>query len=175
MKVMKVVWITFLMLSLAVVYSFKVPINNLYGHDDKHTCDTMPVLNKEIVDFVQKHLKQKVGRGECWDLAAQPLNELGASWNKEYEFGLKVDYRRDCIYPGDIIQFEGAVIKTQTGNLTITSVFDHHTAIIFKVNGEGKFVIAHQNTSDFGRKVGLNDLDLTNVEKGSFTIYRPYQ
>ena len=171
---MKVVWIAVLIVCSVVVYSCKIPTNKVSGKIDKHTCDTVPVLNKGIIDFVKKHLKKKVGRGECWDLAAEPLNELGANWDKNYVYGLKVNYQTECIYPGDIIQFEGVLVKTQKGNMTITSILDHHTAIIYEVNGTGKFVIAHQNTSDFGRKVGLSELDLDNIQKGSFTIYRPF-
>ena len=59
--------------------------------------------------------------------------------------------------------------------MTITSVMDHHTAIVYEVKDIGKYIIAHQNTSDFGRRVGLSELDLANIQKGRFTIYRPYK
>ncbi len=173
---MKAAWIGIL-LSQFILFSFS---NNRLNINDNQlnktiNSDSIPQLNQQIVSFVSAHLKQKVGRGECWDLAAQPLNESGAIWDKEYRYGKVVDYRRDSIYPGDIIQFEGVEIKKVIGNMTIMSNLEHHTAVIYEVQGKGQYIIAHQNTSDFGRKVGLSELDLSNILRGSFTIYRPYK
>ena len=173
---MKAAWIGIL-LSQFILFSFS---NNKLNINDNQlnktiNSDSIPQLNQQIVSFVSAHLKQKVGRGECWDLAAQPLNESGAIWDKEYRYGKVVDYRRDSIYPGDIIQFEGVEIKKVIGNMTIMSNLEHHTAVIYEVQGKGQYIIAHQNTSDFGRKVGLSELDLSNILRGSFTIYRPYK
>ncbi len=173
---MKAAWIGIL-LSQFILFSFS---NNRLNINDNQlnktiNSDSIPQLNQQIVSFVSAHLKQKVGRGECWDLAAQPLNESGAIWDKEYRYGKVVDYRRDSIYPGDIIQFEGVEIKKVMGNMTIMSNLEHHTAVIYEVQGKGQYIIAHQNTSDFGRKVGLSELDLSNILRGSFTIYRPYK
>ena len=173
---MKAAWIGIL-LSQFILFSFSNNKLNIYDNQLNKTInsDSIPKLNKKIVSFVSAHLKQKVGRGECWDLAAQPLNESGAIWDKEYRYGKVVDYRRDSIYPGDIIQFEGVEIKKVMGNMTIMSNLEHHTAVIYEVQGKGQYIIAHQNTSDFGRKVGLSELDLSNILRGSFTIYRPYK
>ena len=172
---MKAAWIGIL-LSQFILFSFS---NNRLNINDNQlnktiNSDSIPQLNQQIVSFVSAHLKQKVGRGECWDLAAQPLNESGAIWDKEYRYGKVVDYRRDSIYPGDIIQFEGVEIKKVIGNMTIMSNLEHHTAVIYEVQGKGQYIIAHQNTSDFGRKVGLSELDLSNILRGSCRSYRPY-
>ena len=141
----------------------------------KHFYDSgdIPPLNKGIIQYVNDNLHKKVARGECWDLAAEPLNQLGATWDKMYGFGRVVDIQKDCIYPGDIIQFECVVVKTVSGNKTITSIMEHHTAIIYEVKDKEQFVLAHQNTSDFGKKVGLSDFNLKDVIKGTFTIYQP--
>ena len=165
-----------LVASIFLSYSFNLPKYSIDNHKDAViNCDSTPALNQDIIAYVNKHIKRTVGRGECWDLAAEPLNELGATWDKNYDYGMKVNYKTDCIYPGDIIQFEGVLIKTKKGNMTITSVMDHHTAIVYEVKDVGKYIIAHQNTNDFGRKVGLSELDLANIQKGRFTIYRPYK
>jgi hypothetical protein len=172
---MKVTWIGFLIVCSISFFAFDTPAITTVKSIDKYTCDSIPLLNQGIIAFVKNHLKKKVGRGECWDLAAEPLNELGATWDKEYVFGEEVNYKTDCIYPGDIIQFEDVIVKTVKGNMTITAVLDHHTAIVYEVTGRGKYLIAHQNTSEFGRKVGLTELDLANIQKGSVIIYRPYK
>ena len=135
--------------------------------------DTLPELNNEILAFVDSHLHKKVGYGECWDLAAIPLNTLNAKWDRQYVFGKLLKPTIDSILPGDIIQFEGVVLKKINGNSQITSSFEHHTAIIYKVLGNNQFVLAQQNTSDLGRKVGFSEIDFSNLVKGRYMIYRP--
>ena len=49
----------------------------------------------------------------------------------------------------------------------------HHTAIIYKVNAKGNFDLAHQNYGYSKRKVGITNLELKNITKGDFFIYRP--
>ena len=142
-------------------------------HLKRYECGDVPDLNKGIIQYVKEHIHKKVARGECWDLAAEPLNMLGANWDKMYGFGKKVDIRYDCIYPGDIIQFEGVIVKVINGNKTITEMMEHHTAIIYEVKDKNNFVLAHQNTGDFGRKVGLSALNIKDITDGRFTIYQP--
>jgi len=135
--------------------------------------DTLPPLNNDIIAYVDAHLHQKVGYGECWDLAAIPLNNSNVRWDKKYVFGKLLNPEKDSILPGDIVQFEGVVIKTRHGNSLITSYLEHHTAIIYTVLGNNRYTLAQQNTSDLGRKVGFSDIDLSNLVKGRYMIYRP--
>lgn len=136
-------------------------------------CDTVPDLNKQIVAFVKSSLNKKIGRGECWDLAAQALNKTGADWDKNYVFGKEIAYKTECVYPGDIIQFEGVEIEYKKKDVFYREQLEHHTAIIYQVKDRGKFVVAEQNTNTLGKKVGLNDLELNTILKGSFKIFRP--
>ncbi|MDQ3100930.1 MAG: hypothetical protein M3R08_06060, partial [Bacteroidota bacterium] len=55
--------------------------------------DTLPPLNQKVVEYVQLNMKQKVGRGECWDLAAAALEHAGAAWDGKYQFGTPVDVK----------------------------------------------------------------------------------
>ena len=50
---------------------------------------------------------------------------------------------------------------------------EHHTAIIYQVNGTGDYTLAHQNTAFTGQKVGTSHLNLKDVITGTFQIYRP--
>ena len=136
-------------------------------------CDDTPELNKQVVDFVTANLKKKVGKGECWDLAAGALNLIGAKWNGAYVYGDVVRYKTECVYPGDIIHFNGVKVTYEVDNRIYTEIMDQHTAIIYKVEGKGDYIIAHQNTAFSGRKVGLSPLNLEDITKGRFTIYRP--
>jgi hypothetical protein len=54
-------------------------------------CDTVPPpLNRSILTFVEEHLDQKVGSGECWDLVAVALDKAGR------EMGRRVRLREAC-------------------------------------------------------------------------------
>lgn len=134
--------------------------------------DSIPELNGKIISFVKKNIGKKVGRGECWDLVQIPLNENKANWDGEYGFGGKVNYKKDQIFPGDIIQFEKVEIKIKDGNKTYTYSYYHHTAVVYEVLSKGKYKIAEQNT-DKGKKVTIDELDLNFMTKGKVQFFRP--
>lgn len=136
-------------------------------------CDSIPPLNQLVLAFVTPQIKKRVGRGECWDLADYALRSVEAKWDGRYQYGMLLDPKSDCVYAGDIIQFEGVKTMYKDGTRTEVQEFQHHTAIIYEVKGDGRFVLAHQNTPFSGRKVGLSRLDLSHVVRGRYKIYRP--
>lgn len=133
----------------------------------------VPELNQQIVKYVGTVIGTKVGRGECWDLAHDALEGAGASWDHAYGFGKEVFPSRDSIYPGDIVQFNNVVIKSDTPEGLLTETYGIHTAVVYEVLGPGKYRIAHQNTGFSGRKVGLSVLTLANKKSGKIRFYRP--
>jgi len=135
-------------------------------------CDSIPSLNKEIIKYVDTKLHKKVGNGECWTLAAEALNTVNAKWDGQFTFGDEVNWEKECIYPGDIIQFKNVTVKYKDGNTIITEKMPQHTAIIYEVKGEGDFVLANQNVGG-KKKVVLTPLDMKNITKGKYHIYRP--
>jgi hypothetical protein len=138
---------------------------------------TIPEANATIIKYIESVIGKKVDRGECWDLANQALKLVKADWDGEFKYGKLLDPKKDTIYPGDIIQFKNVVIEEveENGNETLTTKqkMAQHTAIVYKVNGQGDFMIAHQNTSFSGRKVGVSRLVLKYVKRGQIYIYRP--
>lgn len=165
--------VAYSLLAIVVLSSFFYCKSSAIANSKSYECGDIPDLNKGIIQYVKENINKKVSRGECWDLAAEPLNQLGANWDKMYVFGKKIAIKSDCIYPGDIIQFEGVVAKVVKRNITITSHLEHHTAIIYEVKEKSSFVLAHQNTGDWGRKVGLSDFNLNDITQGTLTIYQP--
>lgn len=133
----------------------------------------VPALNRAIIAYVEKVMGTQVDRGECWDLAYQALESTGAAWDGQYRYGKKIDPRKDPVYPGDLIQLEKVKVTYQKDNTFYTESYPHHTAIIYRVYGKGKYQLAHQNTGFSGRKVGLSDFDMTIVKKGKMFFYRP--
>lgn len=146
---------------------FPHQINRLSIHD------SIPEMNKQIIDFVKSKIKTKVGTGECWDLAAEALKSVNATWNMPYVFGREVNYKYEPVFPGDIIQFEGIQLNYVINNKKYTEKMSHHTAIIFEVKDNTNFTIAHQNNGYSGRKVGVSPLELKTITRGKFKIYRP--
>lgn len=136
-------------------------------------CDSIPNLNKQILDYTKTTIGKKVATGECWDLAAEALNSVNAKWDGRYKFGKAVDPETECIYPGDVVQFEGVQVEYKNKERFFIESMPHHTAIIYKVNGKGNYELAHQNFGRGGRKVGITNLELKNITNGKIIIYRP--
>jgi hypothetical protein len=136
-------------------------------------CNEKLPMNEQIIAFVNSNMNKKVGKGECWDLANEALKLVEAKWDGNLKFGRKVDYKKECIYPGDIIQFEKVKVKYTENKITYQESMAHHTAIIYEVKGIGDFILAHQNTAYTGRKIGTSSLNLMNVTGGKISIFRP--
>ncbi|MCP4459800.1 MAG: hypothetical protein GY816_17515 [Cytophagales bacterium] len=138
----------------------------------------IPELNTKILEYLDTVMGKKVDRGECWDLAAGALAYSGAYFDRSSKrtinvYGRLVDPGREEIFPGDLIQFEKVKVQWTKRYTTFNESMEHHTAIVYEVNGPGDFQIAHQNTQHTGRKVGVSNFRLDRVIKGKVMIYRP--
>lgn len=140
----------------------------------------LPEINAKVIDYVNKKMGKKVDRGECWDLAAGALAYSNAYFDRSSRrtaiiYGRKLDPNTDEILPGDMIQFKKVKMKWRDGNRIYQSQMGSpdHTAIVYMVNGPGDYEIAHQNTSQFGRKVGVNNFRLDRITGGKLSFYRP--
>lgn len=140
-----------------------------FGQD----CGEVPDLNMQIVQLTKEKLKKKVGRGECWDLAEYVLNETKADWDGFEVYGRLIDPKKECIFPGDIIQFEKIKISWKEGNTSYKESMMHHTAIVMEVKSKNEVIIAHQNTAETGKKVGEASLIFDRITSGKLFIYRP--
>lgn len=135
--------------------------------------DSLPELNRKMLEFVTKNIGKKVDRGECWDLAAIPLDENNAKWDGLMNFGQKIDYKKEAILPGDIIQFANVQIKIEDGNRIMMESYQKHTAVVYEVLSKNHLKIGQQNTSQHGKKVSIDDLLIDHIVKGKITIFRP--
>lgn len=125
-------------------------------------------IAKKILDFCEKHKGKKVGKGECWDLAKEALNESGATWTPPYMFGKPLS-KKEALRAGDILQFEKVKIESPDGSW---KDLPHHTAIVFKVIDKNKIIMAEQNAN--GKKFVLfSEADLSQITKGKLTSFRP--
>lgn len=138
----------------------------------------LPELNQKVIEYVNKNMRKKVGRGECWDLAAGALAYSNAYFDRSSKktvtiYGRELDLRSEEILPGDMIQFKNVKMKWRDGNSFHQSSMIKHTAIVYEVNGPGDYEIAHQNTSAWGKKVGVSNLKLSRMTSGRIWVYRP--
>jgi len=139
---------------------------------DSADCNIIPPLNKKVTSFVTSRMNKKEGDGNCWALAKGALDAAGASWDGAYAFGVLLDPANDCIFPGDIIQFEGVEIRYSRNGVYYEEHMQHHTAVIYKVLDKGRYKLAHQNIGRH-KKVTITDLDVKAVISGRYFIYRP--
>ncbi|MGL1888419.1 MAG: hypothetical protein OCD76_18020 [Reichenbachiella sp.] len=140
----------------------------------------LPELNSKVIEYVDSVMGTKVDRGECWDLAAGALAYSGAYFDRSSMktvsiYGRKLNTKKEEVLPGDLIQFEGVKMEWKEGLTTYSAMMEHHTAIVYKVNAEMDYEIAHQNTGQWGKKVGVSNFRLDRVSKGKVMIYRPIQ
>lgn len=133
----------------------------------------LPEKNGIILEYVNDVMGKKVGRGECWDLAKEALDEAQAKWTPPYEFGMQIDHLAEPVLPGDVVQFKNVKLKYRQDNMTIEESMTHHTAIIYKVNQQGNYVLAHQNFGKGRRRVGTSGLNVEHMTQGTISVYRP--
>lgn len=133
----------------------------------------IPPFNLSIVQAVKSNIGKKVGTGECWDLIQVVLDNNRAKWERTEKFGTKLNPTKESLQPGDIIMFKKAVFKggTENGGEYTISMYNHY-AFILLVKGDD-LVIAHQNTDEFGKKVGLSTIHLKDLKKGTLSYFRP--
>ncbi len=101
-----------------------------------------PELNQKVLEYVDANLKKKVGRGECWDLAAGALEHAGATWDGKYTFGRLVDPDSEEVFPGDIVQFENVVTRDRSGNVTREERMPRHRPLTYPGWSQGFSVLA---------------------------------
>ena len=146
-------------------------------------------LNQKVFKWARSKLGQKIGIGECWDLAQGALKHAGAKAStpsgrdEDYVWGAPV--RVQMVVPGDILQFRNHLV-TKTVHTDIT--FDdgsgsedttidplgrpHHTAIVAENKGAFGLVIFEQNIRPGGRKVQRNTLLLAGSAPSAETQFR---
>ena len=152
-------------------------------------------LGEKVVNFARGKLGQRLGSGECFDLADQALRS--ASAKSAADFG-RVAKDADYVWgasvspsdarPGDIIQFRDyrydRTIETSTREDTDFQERPHHTAIVERMDGAGAITVLEQNAPDGspGKRTQLffSDVSTTSGGKkttikvqGSFRFYRP--
>lgn len=122
---------------------------------------------EKVIAFSINNLGKKVDRGECWDLANSALNYANAQWKPLYGFGDKIDYSKQDLKPGDILQFTNVKFIFKTGSAS----FPKHTAIVYRYSDKN-VTLLHQNFNNI-KKVDTLTINLSNIKNGKVDAYRP--
>ena len=139
-------------------------------------------LNQQVHRFATQRLGQRVGRGECFDLADLALRDAGAKSAADYgRVTRSADYvwgravTRQTARVGDVIQFRnygftetvvtvterrdsgGRWVVEEDVSETRTQTRPHHTAIVDAIGRDGEITVLEQNVANV-RRVIRNDL-----------------
>ena len=154
-------------LVFALVFSF-------HGKAQKiQACDSVPVLNSEILKVLKPYVGQKILRGASWDIPSLALNETHANWNGYDVFGTPYDYKKKCISPGDIIAFKGVKFGGIQNGIKYFEEMEKHFAVVKEVRANGELLLLHQNTGKFGKKLGESSIYIGDLKKGKMEFFRP--
>ncbi|MEO8630343.1 MAG: CHAP domain-containing protein [Betaproteobacteria bacterium] len=149
------------------------------------TTGTADALGNQVLSFARDKIGQRVGNGECFDLADQALRNAGAKSaahfgtvtpNANYVWGRRVSLAETR--PGDIIQFRNyrydRTIKTSTTIDTDFQERPHHTAIVETVDGAGAITVLEQNVpeGDPGQRIQLFFSNGTTTSGGRTTTIK---
>jgi hypothetical protein len=127
------------------------------------------IVRARVRSFAESKVGQRVGAGECSDLAEAALAYARAKPGRNYVWGsgpVALHYA----LPGHIVQFRRTRFTSPDGRSWGTS--SQHTAIIAAVHGNGRVTLIEQNVNG-ARTVMKQDYDLSWPHTGSFVIYQP--
>jgi|GEM_PF-1372888 hypothetical protein len=146
--------------------------NDETGSSDDQTpaprpAGNLPQLNEGVLNFAANNIGNRIGRGECWDLADQALRAVGAEPAQGYTFGDRINV--NDVIPGDILQFT-SVRFDEPGYWVIMGV-PNHTAVVQAV-GEDRLFILQQNFAG-KRYVTTYDINPDSMTSGTLEAFRP--
>lgn len=121
----------------------------------------------KVLEFSKKNIGKKVERGECWDLANAALNYANAKWEPPFNFGDKIDYKKQDLKPGDILQFSGVKFVFTNGSAS----FPKHTAVVYRAN-KTQVTLLHQNFNN-KKSVDTLTINFANIKNGKIEAFRP--
>lgn len=139
-------------------------------------------LSQRVVSFARGKMGQKVGAGECWDLAESALNSAGAKNSNDltpdsefarnrYVWGTEVSLEN--AQAGDIIQVNDLTIRItrsdSSGESWSENTFPFHTMIATGSPGpRGGVGVLHQNYENVQEvREGRFHLQSTSYTEGS--------
>lgn len=144
-----------------------------------------PTINQKIVSYLEAHLGQRVGGGECAHLASEALRVAGAKFIRGADFPAAGDYvwgalvkainaasgtardsapTRAC-RPGDVLQYHNTTFRNGMWA-------SHHTAIVAAVDSRGWPTAVYEQNFNGVRTVARHSVDFSQMSAGYVRVYR---
>lgn len=123
--------------------------------------------NQGMVNFARSVVGQRIGNGQCTELAIAALRSAGAQPNQGYVWGAGLR-SVDQLQPGDIVQLYAARFDYPNGSWAAFP--SQHTAVVTGVEGSTIHVL-EQNIA--GSPVQEGHYDVSYLTAGRIELYRP--
>jgi len=131
-----------------------------------------------VARWCEGHIGRQVGNGECWTLAADALEAVGAMRSVCFVHGAPIYARtsdsatKDVdIARGDIIQFWNAKLRSRDGLRTQNAGSPGHTSVVTGV--EGSMVRVVESNIGHDKRVQRGKYDLGTLVEGRVDVFRP--
>lgn len=125
---------------------------------------SISAYSQSLIDFVNDNIGKKVGTGYCDELVRQ-YNPTWYHYNMNRI--LKHSEKPKKAKVGDLVTFNH--VEMYSGFNAI-----NHIAVVYKVIGDGVFMIAHQNGADKLKdsKVFISKLDINDLKSGTILFHK---
>jgi len=134
---------------------------------------TTQQIQQKVVAFAKQKNGQKVGGGECYDLANEALTKSGGKTASDYgKITLTAEYvwgdlvSTTAAQPGDILQFRNYKFKTTT---TTQGKVTHGKNLVVEYSGYNTKTLSRPHHTAVITKGGMKKLEILeqNVERGT--------
>lgn len=123
-------------------------------------------VNDGVVNYARSMVGQKVGNGQCTELAIAALRSVNAEVKMDYTWGQEV--RVDEVQPGDVMQLQSPSFEYSDGRKFWSD--GPHTAVVVGVKGS-EIEVLEQNVA--GSPVQAGQYDARYLKAGTMKFYRP--
>jgi hypothetical protein len=124
-------------------------------------------VNQAVVNYARSVVGQRIGNGQCTELATAALQAAGARPAQSYNWGERLNGTNE-LQPGDILQMFSASFSYPDGRQAWST--GPHTAVVVSVRGS-TIEVLEQNVA--GSPVQRGTYDMNCMTAGRMEYYRP--
>jgi len=159
------------MRSIAILISSVAPLFIYLFVSNK--CANVPVINKKITVFVKTKIGKRCG-DYCNSIFAEAHKAAGLEWWSN-PIGTRIDYSKECVYPGDMISFRNVELKWNRNDSIIGLTFDNLSIdyFIYKVKSKGVYTVVCTHTINGKMQVIAQDLEINKIKGTKPEIRKP--
>lgn len=135
-------------------------------------CANIPAINKKITAYVKTQIGKKCG-DYCNALFEKAHMAAGVNWWGD-PVGTRVDYTKECVYPGDMLKLEEVELTWEKNGSPIGLKYDMTVLyFIYKVKSKGVYTVVRTETIGGKMKVIENEIEINKYKGRKPEIKRP--